>query len=319
MPIKSPSLILSAALAIAPAGCSNLQEPNTPSPRHDIEPLIRLSQSNDRERWLPAVERLGELADSDDHLRKQIWARASVNSLGQKFVEVVPGTFTMGPDVHRLVSANVAHTVVLTNGYFISATEVTNGQYMRLTGEDRAYPMSPDSDSPVVHVTWEEADRFCKALSETEGVVYRLPTEAEWEYACRAGSKTQFCFGDNVAELSLYGWHSGANGRASRVGLLKPNSLGIYDMHGNAFEWVSDWHSLTYYGRCASKGVVGDPTGPPSGWTHALRGGGWPARNRLACSSTARFPLPIFDRRPFSKDVGFRHVVGFRIVREMNR
>ncbi|MBU0704246.1 MAG: formylglycine-generating enzyme family protein [Chloroflexi bacterium] len=254
--------------------------------------------------------------------REDVWARARVNTLGMRFVQVAPGVFTMGPDVHRVFSAETEHRVEITEGFFIGVTEVTNAQFRQLVPSFRPdIRYSPDPDSPAVNVSWEEADRFCTLLSEKEGAPYRLPTEAEWEFACRAGTTTLFSFGDDPTDLPQFGWHYYTNGRASRVAMLRPNPWGIYDMHGNAVEWVSDWFSRSsYYLDCALRGVVQDPQGPSQGRTHVLRGGGWPARNPRACSSTARCPLPRYDHSPGrTREAGFRQVVGFRVVRELVR
>ncbi|MBU0718802.1 MAG: formylglycine-generating enzyme family protein, partial [Planctomycetes bacterium] len=172
-----------------------------------------------------------------------------------------------------------------------------------------------------VRVSWEQAAEFCKLLSEREGATYRLPTEAEWEYACRAGTTTRYSFGWDKKRLPEFAWCNYTNGRASAVGMLSPNPWGIYDMHGNVFEWVADWYSDTYYGECVERGISEDPQGPGKGRVHVLRGGGWEVDNPDALTCTARFPMPILDRIPFdpdprTRDLGFRQTVGFRIVRE---
>jgi formylglycine-generating enzyme required for sulfatase activity len=132
---------------------------------------------------------------------------------------------------------------------------------------------SKEDDSPVENVSWEDAAKFCQKLSampeeRKAGRVYRLPTEAEWEYACRAGTKTKYSFGDDESRLGEYGW-LGENSRRQThpVGQKKPNAWGLYDMHGNVSEWCSDWH-----GDYAD-GVATDPRGPPSGSARVLRGG----------------------------------------------
>jgi len=269
---------------------------------NDIDQLVQASRSDDRSEWLPAASRLGELAHMNQVSLEEVWTRARVNSLGMKFVEIEPGTLTMGPDLHRILACAVAHPVRIARGYFIGVTEVTNRQFsMLFPGPLRHSRWSPDADSPAVNVTWDEAVQFCRLLSERDGGTYRLPTEAEWEYACRAGTTTQFCFGDDPGGLAKYGWSNYANGRAGRVALLLPNAWGLYDMHGNAAEWVSDWYSEGYYSQCAAQGVVQDPTGPTEGWTHTLRGGNWVTRDWV-CTSTVRCPLPLLDKVPFSKE-----------------
>jgi len=282
--------------------------------------LVRLSQAPERERWLPAVEKLGDLAASDPRLREEIWDRARVNTLGLKFIPIMPGTFSMGPDWHRVFNGPMrpAHPVRITNSFFISAIEVTNVQFQSVFPEftfDARY--SPDADSPAVGVAWEDAVRFCERLSAIEGCVYRLPTEAEWEYTCRAGARTKFWFGDDTSDLGEYGCSiRNANGRACAVAMFRPNDWGIYDMHGNAAEWVSDWFSETYYLMCKAEGTVEDPT-PAEGVFRLLRGGAWSAGYLDANSCTARTVRPIFDRFPFDPAaVPIGRVIGFRVVRE---
>jgi formylglycine-generating enzyme required for sulfatase activity len=153
-------------------------------------------------------------------------------------------------------------------------------------------------------VSWTDAMEFCKKLSErpderTAGRMYRLPTEAEWEYACRAGSKTpySFGFGDDKTNLSNFAWFtSNSGGETHAVGQKRPNAWGLHDMHGNVWEWCSDW-----YGAYAA-GTVTDPTGPAGGSSRVVRGGGWinAAGN---CRSADRHGSDPSDRNDY---LGFR-------------
>jgi formylglycine-generating enzyme required for sulfatase activity len=127
-------------------------------------------------------------------------------------------------------------------------------------------------------VSWDDAQAFCKKVSEKAGVALRLPTEAEWEYACRAGSKGRFCFGDADTALRDYAWYivNSTDRRTGKrttqpVGQKKPNAWGLYDMHGNVWEWCSDWYAANY----GSDGSQTDPTGPATGSIRVLRGGSW--------------------------------------------
>ena len=122
---------------------------------------------------------------------------------------------------------------------------------------------------PVVNVTWDDATAFCKWLSKKEMKAYRLPTEAEWEYACRAGSTTRWCFGDNEKELTQYGYGQGWGVGTHAVGLKLPNPFGLFDVYGNTREWCFDWHVPQYY----KLSPVKDPAGPSSGHARVLRGG----------------------------------------------
>jgi formylglycine-generating enzyme required for sulfatase activity len=131
-------------------------------------------------------------------------------------------------------------------------------------------PRPQRDDEPVVQVTWNDAAAFCRWLSQQDGRPYRLPTEAEWEYACRAGTTTRWCMGDDPAELGQYAWvRDDAGSSTHAVGDKKPNGFGLYDMHGNVWEWCLD-----RFGRYPkSPGVDIDPSGPTTGWVRILRGG----------------------------------------------
>ena len=211
--------VLSCTLLFVAAACASSRSVQTgPGEETDLNRLVQLSHVDERDQWLPAVEKLGQSAEADGDARTDIWARARVNTLRMKFVEVKPGTFVMGPDTHRVFNIQAAHRVKISKPYFISVTEVTNAQFQLLFPDfhpDKTY--SPDSDSPAVNVSWDQADQFCKLLSEKEDTAYRLPTEAEWEYACRAGSTRRFCFGDGLAQLPEYAWCDESVGRASDV------------------------------------------------------------------------------------------------------
>jgi formylglycine-generating enzyme required for sulfatase activity len=192
------------------------------------------------------------------------------NSIGMKFVEIPAGTFSMG------------RPVTISRPYYLGVTEVTNGQWQVVMGDARK-----DADLPVANVGWEDAATFCSRLSSLPaerqaGRVYRLPTEAEWEYACRAGTATEYSFGDDESLLGDFAWYSGNSGSHTRpVGQKKPNAWGLYDMHGNVWEWCSDW-----YGDYAT-GAVRDPKGPASGSYRVLRGGSW-NRTARSCRSASR-------------------------------
>jgi formylglycine-generating enzyme required for sulfatase activity len=158
--------------------------------------------------------------------------------------------------------------------------EVTQAQYEKVMGKNpSSFPVAKvgneNADLPVENVSWNDAVEFCKKLSDLPeekkaGREYRLPTEAEWEYACRAGSKTAYAFDDEEGLLPEYGWFKrNSSDRTHTVGLLEPNAWGLYDMHGNVWEWCSD-----RYGDYP-KGAVSDPSGPKEGSYRVYRGGGW--------------------------------------------
>ena len=191
-----------------------------------------------------------------------------------------------------------AHQVTLTQGFELGVYEVTQEQYEQVMGTNPSQFKGPQN--PVEQVSWDEAVEFCRKLSalpaeKQAGYVYRLPTEAEWEYACRAGTTTEYSSGDSDSELGDYAWYGNNSGdqqidalniwntdednyidrlsenncRTHPVGGKKPNGWGLYDMHGNVYEWCQDW-----YGSYPS-GSVTDPTGAASGSLRVLRGGSW--------------------------------------------
>jgi formylglycine-generating enzyme required for sulfatase activity len=166
-----------------------------------------------------------------------------------------------------------AHQVTLTQPFYMGVHEVTQAQYEQVMGTNPsrfAY-----GNNPVEQVSWNDAVSFCRRLSalpkeKAAGRVYRLPTEAEWEYACRAGAATEYSFGDDETQLSQYGWfHSNSDGRTHPIGQKRTNGWGLHDMHGNVWEWCSDW-----YGEYPS-GTMTDPRGPHSGSRRVRRGGCW--------------------------------------------
>ena len=204
------------------------------------------------------------------------------NSIGVKLVLIPKGTFMMGsPESEKGRYENeTQHEVTISKDYYLGVYEVTQAQYEKVMGKNLSYFQgakvgNENADLPVENVSWDEAVKFCKKLSELPeekkaGRVYRLPTEAEWEYACRAGSKTAYSFEDEEGLLPEHGWFNrNSSNRTHTVGLLEPNAWGLYDMHGNVWEWCSDW-----YGDYP-KGAVSDPTGPKDGSFRVRRGGGW--------------------------------------------
>jgi formylglycine-generating enzyme required for sulfatase activity len=198
--------------------------------------------------------------------------------------------------------------VTISKDYYLGVTEVTQGQYEKVMGTNPSYfqkrviRKSDSSMYPVEQVSWEDAVEFCKRLSDlpqekAAGRVYRLPTEAEWEYACRAGSKSAYSFGNEQDSLAAYAWFSENGDRKTHpVGQKKPNALGLYDMHGNVWEWCSDW-----YGEYP-KGAVSDPVGPREGSLRVGRGGSWDDEAAL-CRSANRGRLNPSGR---TLDIGFR-------------
>ena len=210
-------------------------------------------------------------------------SRTITNSIGMKLVLIPKGTFTMGSPIEEEGAENDEdqHQVTISNDYYLGMTEVTQGQYEKVMGtnpshfQKRVIRKSDSSMYPVETVSWEDAVEFCKRLSELPeekkaGRVYRLPTEAEWEYACRASSTTAYSFGASATPLGDYAWFRGNSDQQTHpVGEKQANAWGLYDMHGNVWEWCSDW-----YGDYP-KGAVSDPIGPKASTGRVIRGGGW--------------------------------------------
>ena len=191
-----------------------------------------------------------------------------VNRIGIVLVPIPAGEFTMGSDSTTIYQE---HPVKITKPFHLGAFEVTQEQYEKVTGKNPSYFKGPNN--PVELVSWKDAVEFCRKLSQlpkekAAGHVYRLPTEAEWEYACRAGTTAAYSFGDDASQLGQYAWFDENSGTTTHpVGGKKPNPWGLYDMHGNVWEWCHDWH-----GEYPSEPVT-DPTGPTTGSYRVLRGG----------------------------------------------
>ena len=192
---------------------------------------------------------------------------------GMEFVYIQPGAFIMGSPLGEegRNRDEMQNRVTLTKGFYMQTTEVTQGQWKAIMGSNPSYFKECGDDCPVDRVSWRDAQDFIWKLNHREGASrYRLPTEAEWEYAARAGSTTRFSFGDSDADLDQHGWYrSNSGSKTHPVGRKKPNAWGLYDMHGNVWEWCQDLY------RDYPSGSVTDPTGPTSSSYRVLRGGSW--------------------------------------------
>jgi len=248
-----------------------------------------------------------------------------------------------GGKVVELLREHPTHRVEITRSYYLQTTEVTveafkafveatsyitgaeldgyswvwEGKWEKVSGAYWRFPVGPfrsvrlEKLHPVVHVSWYDAVAFCKWLSFMDGKVYRLPTEAEWEYACRAGTETPFFFGDTISteEANYDGnftYGAGSKGvyrnKTTPVGSFPPNAWGLHDMHGNVWEWCSDWFDAEYYGYSLLK----NPKGPEIGKARVLRGGSW-----------YNYPRILRCAIRFGKSPGFQDGnLGFRVVRE---
>ena len=235
--------------------------------------------------------------------------RSRLNAVGMRMVELPSGTFLMGAspgDQMALDDERPRRTVRIARPFWMAAHEVTVAQFRSFVdatghvtvaeteggnvwdsgrGEMRrdvglnwrspGYPSPPGDDHPVVQVAREDAEAFCRWLSAQDGRRYLLPTEAEWEYACRAGTATRWSMGDDPARLGDYSWYRANSAWALRpVGHRLPNPWGLFDMHGNAWELCSDWYGPYPQPRADDTPEV-DPTGPQTGYRWVIRGGSW--------------------------------------------
>jgi formylglycine-generating enzyme required for sulfatase activity len=233
---------------------------------------------------------------------------------GEFMMGAIPGDTDAGDD------EKPRHPVEISKPFYIGIYEVTQEQYEAVMGENPSD--FKGSSLPVEFVFFNDAREFCRKLSQQEGVTYRLPTEAEWEYACRAGTTTKYYWGDSGSEYYRYGnfadrsygekyhwvdWidksQDDGHTETSPVGSFPPNAWGLYDMSGNVWEWCQDWYDNTYFIESPRK----DPTGPPSGNDRVLRGGSW---------NYGPWSMRSSNRDNGSPDVG-AHMVGFRVVREV--
>jgi len=244
--------------------------------------------------------------------------------VAMKLLLIRPGEFMMGSpnsEPARDPDEGPQHWVRITRPFYMGVTEVTNAQYDQFVKEsgydgsgdadsdymrhhrDWSQYASPAADYPVVCVSWNNAQAFCRWLAQESSMTVRLPTQAEWEYACRAGTQTRFSFADTDAQLGDYAWYIGnSNNQTRPVGQKKPNAWGLHDMHGNVWEWCQDW-----YGSYPT-GAVDDPTGPTNGEYPVGRGGSWNNDPRYCRSANRRRRNPTLS----SYCNGFRVVASLR-------
>ena len=238
-----------------------------------------------------------------DYLRVPV---VSTNSIGMKLVVIPPGEFLMAsPEMEPgRNSDEMQHKVTLTEPFQMGIYEVTQEQYEKAVGANPSTFKAPDN--PVEQVSWDDALEFCRRLSalpeeQAAGHVYRLPTEAEWEFACRAGTTTAYSFSDDASQLVDYAWlKDNSDGTVHPVGQMKPNQFGLYDMHGNVWERGSDGYRPD---RLSTSSAI-DPTGPDGSHAfHVLCGGAW-NNDAVSCRSSSRGYYGMGMNQ-----------IGFRIVR----
>lgn len=265
-----------------------------------------------------------------------------INVVGQRLKLIPAGHFEMGAEPaeidgllantrqisekakERLRSEQPRHRVELRRAYYLGVTEVTVGQFKAFVDET-SYVTTAESQSssrtwqrvgytqadnhPVTAVSWDDAVAFCRWLSQKEQAVYRLPTEAEWEYACRAGSASSWFWGDAPKKLGEYAWsYRDSKDKLQPVATKSPNKFGLFDMQGNVSEWCQDWYAAGYY----ASSPIHDPTGPESGVERVIRGGSILHQLPAFFRSTLRGSL-----KPDGQLVGIG-LIGFRVLREVD-
>jgi len=213
-------------------------------------------------------------------------------------VLIPAGEFLMG-STEGIDEERPVHQVRISQPFYLGKYAVTQAQWEAVMGNNPSR-FKDNPNQPVENVSWEDVQVFIRTLNGEDGEQYRLPTEAEWEYACRAGSAGAYCFGNNSDQLGQYAWYeANAGGQTQPVGQLQPNAWGLYDMHGNIYEWVHDW-----YGKYPA-GAVTDPRGPSRPTLdpdRVNRGGSWD-HDAWGCRSARRGRLTPNSRRD---NLGFR-------------
>ncbi len=258
------------------------------------------------------------------------------NSIGMRLARIPAGSYKMGSPRGEAERADkeLLHEVKISNPFYLGVYEVTQAEYVKVMQDlpkFRNRAAFSGDDNPAENVEWKTAKSFCERLSSRDAEksarrTYRLPTEAEWEYACRGGKSTAFHYGDSLSSKQAnfngsYPYGDGAKGKYLRktvkVGSYKPNGFGLYDMHGNVAEWCADWYDPKYYQDSPEE----DPLGPPFGVVDTrftnfgknnffvvVRGGSWVDDGR-ACRAAYRFrAMPNTQYR----------LIGFRVVCEVN-
>jgi sulfatase modifying factor 1 len=250
----------------------------------------------------PQIDQYGKYADF------------TIEGVTQRFRLIPPGTFMMGSPSDEIdrYHDEILHEVILTTEFCLAETACPQELWQAVMGSNPS--RFKGTKRPVENVNWDECQEFIRRLNQKEGTgKYRLPTEAEWEYACRANTTTPFNTGDNLTTDQAnydgnYPYKDYLNGKyigqTTPVGSYPPNAWGLYDMHGNVCEWCSDWYDEKYYNECKEKGIVENPQGPEIGSRRVLRGGG-----RF---STARFCRSAY--RSAASPGSRRSSVGFRLV-----
>lgn len=315
-----------------------LEKNETPDERQDRERLERTAapkrDAADAEARMLLPDRQADPPDE-------------INSIGMEFFTIPAGRFEMGSQFSNNEDDDKPHEVEITRPFQIGKNEVTQQQYVRIMPATRERHEG-DGNLPVIRISWYDAVKWCNALSRHEGLSpiyhvtderdedknhsiesarvvllspvtkpgYRLPTEAEWEYAARAGTKTKWFFGNDEKRLGAYAWHK-ANSAGARklVASRLPNGFGLYDMAGGVTEWCHDWYGRSYY----RKSVRTDPTGPDHGVSRVVRGGSYHSEAGATRSAYRQGIAPDGRVKVEERNVGEKMymliTIGFRVCR----
>jgi formylglycine-generating enzyme required for sulfatase activity len=259
---------------------------------------------------------VGQLVGGEDSdLPKEITTPSGVTMI------VIPGgTFVMGDENGEV--DEIPHDVHISS-FYMDKYLVTQTEYEKVMGSNPS--RWPGQTNPVEQIRWSDAVRYCNSRSRLEGLQpcydlenwscdfsqngYRLPTEAEWEYACRAGTKTSYFFGEDASKLPNFAWFEKNSGQRPRpIGRKLPNPFGLFDMVGNVWQWCNDFYQVDYYEKSPRK----DPKGPASGDNKVVRGGSWAAEGEQCRSSFRYYENPSYTDVCFGYDI-----YGFRCVRSV--
>ncbi len=236
-----------------------------------------------------------EIQPQDEEVQKA--GEVITNDLGMKFAWIPAGTFEMGsPESEKSRSTNeTSHKVIITKGFYLGIYTVTQEQWEAVMGRNPS--KTKEAKFPVTNISWEDCQEFIKKLNAKTNGGYRLPTEAEWEYACRARTTTAYSFGENITPKDA-NYRDSKIGKPVAVGNYKPNAFGLYDMHGNVWEWCEDWYGEYPF-------AATDPKGPATGSSRVVRGGSF-----FPYDSTVRSSLRYFIKPSNQGDF-----YGFRLAR----
>ncbi len=306
-PLESPERQEVARLIgkTGPVSPASAVEPSSPVPEAEYEnelaPLDAAASGGDI--WQLLHDAADLAGEPEDEPKFSDAAPVITSSIGMKLVLIPAGKFWMGSppsDPDAGFEEKPQHRVWISKPFYLGATLVTQEQYERVMDLNPS-EFEGDPPRPMETVKLSDAIEFCRRLGEIDGRSYRLPTEAEWEYACRAGTTTRWSFGNDESALGKHAWYaSNSGGTTHPVAQKKPNAWGLYDMHGNVWEWCTDWYDGEYYASAASV----DPTGPGTGSRRVVRGGSWNGGLQY-CRSASRIG---------GAPGGWSNNLGFRVV-----